>query len=50
VEAGEEDNIQGVSAIFSLNTAAVGEILLHREPVSAGNLNSVLPIQGLQAA
>jgi hypothetical protein len=46
VEAGEEDNTQGVFAIVSLNTAAVREILLHRKPVSAGNLDSVFSHAG----
>ena len=49
VEAGE-DNIQGVFVIVSLNTAAVREMLLHKKPVSTGNLDSVLPTLGVQAA
>ena len=50
VEAGEEDNIQDVFVIVSLSTTGVTEMLLHRKPVSAGNLDSVLPLQGLQAS
>ena len=46
MEAGEEDNIQGVFAIVSLNSAAVREMLLHRKPVSAGNSDSVLSRTG----
>jgi len=46
LEAGEEDIIQGVFVIVSLSTAAVREMLLHKETVSTGNLDSVLPSQG----
>ena len=50
MEVGEEDNIQGVFVILSLNAAAVREMLLHKEPVSTGNLDSVLPTQSVKAA